>query len=116
MEVLFEAKVFAGGLRMAPAVTEERMGSQAIDWTLPFVVGNDEAEALLGSIVSDDILAKETKEAISAFLVSEERRHPSKGKGKIPFVDASLKCRVADAIKGVFKMPLAASSNLEKMI
>ena len=90
---------------MAPAVTEERVDSQAIDWTLPFVVGNDEAEALLGSIVSDDILAKESKEATSAFLVSEERRHPSKGKGKTPFVDESLKCKVAEAIKGVFKMP-----------
>ena len=39
LEVLFEAKVFAGGQRMAPAMTQEKLDAQPSDWTLPFVVG-----------------------------------------------------------------------------
>ena len=76
-----------------------------VDWTQPFFVSSDDVEVLLGSITSDDILEKESKEAAASFLVSEERRQPSKGKGKIALMDGSLKTRISTAIKDAFKMP-----------
>ena len=107
LSALFEAKIFENGQRLAPSVDNEKVNSQPsqVDWTQPFFVSSDDVEVLLGSITSDDILEKESKEAAASFLVSEERRQPSKGKGKIALMDGSLKTRISTAIKDAFKMP-----------
>ena len=83
---------------MVPAQKPDSWSARTIDWSSPFVVCAEDAEALLGGLLTDTIFCKEVNESKNAFLASDERRLPAKGKGKIPFVDPALQQRVADVL------------------
>lgn len=101
---LFDAKVFANCQRLVPVVTKDMLQTDPprVDWLRPFLICEDDAKALLGGLWCDETLVKEAAEAKSSFSVSEERRHPLKGKGKIDIADASLNNRIATKFEEAF--------------
>ena len=89
---LFEATVFKDGQRMIPTMSVDllRSAESTVDWSMPWVLGSEDVSAFLPDLVTDNLLLKEIDDAFKAFLSSDERRNPSKGKGKIDIIDGSL--------------------------
>ena len=89
---LFEAAVFKEGQRMLPNMSAEQLRSEGstVNWSLPWVLNSEDSASCLADVATDPLLLKEIDDARKAFLASDERRNPAKGKGKIVFRDVSM--------------------------
>ena len=89
---LFEAAVLKEGQRMLPNMSAEQLRSEGstVNWSLPWVLNSEDSASCLADVATDPLLLKEIDDARKAFLASDERRNPAKGKGKIVFRDESM--------------------------
>ena len=102
---LFDAPVFANGQRLVPGVVTAQVVQEGIvDWMQPFLLSDEETNKLFGALCEDECLKKESQDAKNAFSVSEERRHPLKGKGKIEIRDDGIKGTIISKVMSVFKL------------
>ena len=68
------------------------------------MLSDEETSKLFGALCEDECLKKESQDAKNAFSVSEERRHPVKGKGKIEIRDDGIKGTIISKVMSAFKL------------